>query len=85
MSLPTISVINFSSLGDQEVQDTIRAVNRQVLEDFIPLWGNGRLCVLHASAFDVADENSLAEEAIRGDSVIYFSFEEVSHLAEHGV
>ena len=71
MSLPTISVINFSSLGDQEVQDAIRAVNRQVTADFIPIWGSGRLCVLHASAFDVADEDSLAEEPIRGDSVIY--------------
>ena len=28
MSLPTIAIINFSSLDDQEVQRAIRAVNR---------------------------------------------------------
>ncbi len=72
MSLPSISIINFSTeLSDQEVQDAIRAMNRQVVEDFLPVWGGGRILRLHASAFDPADEATLAEDPVRGESVIY--------------
>lgn len=71
MQLPSVAIINFSSLDDQAVQDAIRAVNRQIVEDFMPIWGCGRICKLHEAAFDVADENSLAEEKVRAESVIY--------------
>lgn len=72
MQIPSIAVINFASkLTDQDVQDAIRAVNRQVVEDFMPLWGCGRLSKLYAASFDPADEASLVEEKVPGDSVIY--------------
>lgn len=72
MTFPSISIINFSShLEDQQVQETIRAVNRQITEDFAPIWGSSYILRLHAAAFDPADENSLAEEHVRGESVIY--------------
>ena len=72
MSLPSISVINFfTDLTDQEVQKAIRAVNRQVVEDFAPIWGSAYILRLHAANFDPADSASLAEEAVRGEAVIY--------------
>ena len=37
MSLPSIAIIDFSSRSDREVQDTLRAVNRQIVEDFMPV------------------------------------------------
>jgi hypothetical protein len=44
MSLPNISIINFSpQLSDQAVQDTIRVVNRQIVEDFVPIWETDEL------------------------------------------
>jgi hypothetical protein len=72
MSLPSISIIKFSpQLSDQAVQDAIRAVNRQIVEDFVPIWGNGRTLRLHAPSFNIEDPNALTEEPIRGESVIY--------------
>ena len=71
MNLPTISIVNFSNLGDREVQRAIRAVNRQVVEDFIPVWGGGRLLEYHAPAFGPGTEDQLASDPVRGDSVIY--------------
>jgi hypothetical protein len=67
-----MAVINFSSkLSDTTVQEAIRAVNRQVVEDFMPIWGAGYSLKLHAAAFDPGDEASLQEEEVRADSVMY--------------
>ena len=72
MSLPSISLINFSTiLNDQDVQAAIRSVNRQVLEDFVPIWGNGRILRLHAASYDPAHPDTLAEDPVRGSAVIY--------------
>ena len=72
MSLPSLAIINFTSnLRDQKVQDVIRAVNRQVTEDFLPIWGAGRLLRLHAPNSDPSDPDSLEEEPVGADSVIY--------------
>ena len=72
MSLPSISVINFSPhLGDQDVQEAIRAINRQVLEDFVPMWGNGRVLRLHAPSYDPAHPDILTEDPVRGSAVVY--------------
>jgi len=71
MSLPSIAIINFSSLSDQEAQDAIRTVNRQITEDFMPIWGGGRTLRLHAASFDPADPASLSEEPVHANSVIY--------------
>lgn len=72
MSVPSISVINFSpALTDQDVQEAIRALNRQVTEDFAPVWGSAHSLRLHAPSFDPAHPDSLAEEPVRGEGVIY--------------
>ena len=72
MALPSISVINFApELDDREVQNAIRSVNRQVLEDFAPIWGSARELRLHAPSFDPAIPDVLAEDPVRGESVIY--------------
>lgn len=72
MSLPVVSVINFSpKLKDDEVQEAIRAVNRQIAEDFMGIWGTGRTLVLHASTVDPLDLSTLIDEPVRGSAVIY--------------
>ena len=71
MGLPTISVINFTELDDSDVQIAIRAINRQIDEDFAPLWGASWGLVLHASAADPADPDSLEEEPVRVEAVLY--------------
>ena len=72
MSLPRIAIVNFSNqLADQQVQEAIRAVNRQVVEDFIPIWGAGRICKIHEPVFDPADIDALANDPVFADSVIY--------------
>jgi len=71
MQLPSIAIVNFSKLKEQEVQDAVRAVNRQVLEDFLPIWGCGRLCKVHATKFELADEETTGKDPVNADSVIY--------------
>ena len=71
MPFPTISVVNFSSLLDNEVQAAIRAVNRQIQEDFAPIWGAVWDLRLHGSSFSADDIDSLAEEFVQGEGVLY--------------
>ena len=72
MANPTISVINFSSdLEDRAVQHAIRAVNRQMTEDFSAVWGTAWELRLHSSAADPTDPDSLEDEAVRGEGVLY--------------
>ena len=72
MSIPSIAVINFSTqLNDQDIQRAIRSVNRQVVEDFLPVWGAGRVLKLHEPVSDPADIDTLAIEPVYADSVIY--------------
>jgi hypothetical protein len=72
VSVPTMAVINFSKqLSDQDVQAGVRAVNRQVAEDFMPIWGYGRTLKLVQPRFNPSDMNTLAEEQVNADSVIY--------------
>jgi hypothetical protein len=66
-----ISVINMSggAISDAELQSTIRAINRQIREDFEPYWGFGARLRLEGKTgrkrrqFDPAD--------MRGDAVLY--------------
>lgn len=71
MALPTISTINFSGRDDREVQAAIRAVNRQILDDFAPIWGSAWELQLHASPLGPADEVTLARDPVKGDGVLY--------------
>lgn len=71
MSLPDIAVINFSSVPDREAQAAIRAINRQVTEDFQPIWGSGYMCRLHASPFAAAAPSVIQEDPVQAEAVIY--------------
>lgn len=72
MSLPSIALYNFSAhLNDQQVQNAIRSVNRQIMEDFMPIWGSGRMLRLHAADFDLSDPDSFPDQPVQADSVIY--------------
>ncbi len=72
MSLPSIAMYNFSAhVNDQEVQNVIRAVNRQIVEDFMPIWGSGRILRLHAADFDPRDPTTFPDQPVQADSVIY--------------
>lgn len=72
MANPTISVANASNrLDDRDLQRAIRAVNRQLIEDFQPIWGRAWELMLHGSPTDFSDVDSLVEEPVRGEAVIY--------------
>ena len=71
-----ISVINHTNgnLSDGEVQAALRAVNRQIAEDFAPHWGRGATLRLEGSArvgFSEATPEHQASIDMRGDAIIY--------------
>jgi len=47
MTMPDLAIINFSDVSEGEARRAIRAVNRQVADDFLPIWGAGYYCKLH--------------------------------------
>src|SRR5262245_47860670 len=72
MPSPSLAVINFTTtLADKEVRKAIHAVNRQVEEQFRPIWGHDRTLQLHVPNFDLSDPETLAEEPVPADSVMY--------------
>jgi hypothetical protein len=66
-----ISVINFSNglLSDKEILPVLRAINRQVKEDFEPYWSLGATLRLEGHTGSKPDSESAAD--MRGDAVIY--------------
>lgn len=79
MAVPTISIINFATdLTDRSVQDAIRAVNRQIREDFSSKWGAVWDLRLHAAAFDPRNSADIPEEPVQGEAVLYLV--DQSHL-----
>ena len=75
MRLPTISLVDLSDVGTTASSAAVRAVNRQIVEDFMPIWGHGWLLRLDEPAFeptgDVADLEDADPEPVRADGVIY--------------
>ncbi len=47
MTMPDLAIINFSDVSEGEARRAIRGVNRQVADDFLPIWGAGYYCKLH--------------------------------------
>lgn len=66
-----ISVINHTDgqISDEEVQHTIRAVNRQIDEDFEPYWSLGATLRLEGRSTEEPDKQTLAD--MRGEAIIY--------------
>ena len=72
MPNPSLAVINFTTtLSDDDVREAIHAVNRQVQEQFQPIWGHARTLVPHVPHFDISDVDSLSNEPVPADSVMY--------------
>src|SRR4051794_10453918 len=70
--VPHFSVINFSRVVPHDAaQRAIVSVNRQIREDFAPLWGILRELQLHKTEFDPKDIGSLRIEPVQGDGVLY--------------
>lgn len=66
-----ISVINHTDgqLSDIEVQEAIRAINRQISDDFFPYWSLGATLRLEGKSSTSPDQQDPAD--MRGDAVLY--------------
>ena len=64
-----ISVINLSKRPDSEVQSVIRAVNRQIREDFAPVWDMSATLRLEGHAGRLPAKQRIPD--LRGDAVLY--------------
>lgn len=67
-----ISIVNRSrAIADEQVLEAIRAINRQIKEDFEPYWSLGATLRLEGAVGRQADKLRLPE--MRGDAVLYLS------------
>ena len=67
-----ITVVNRSrTLSTEKVLAAIRAINRQISEDFEPYWSFGATLRLEGAVGSKADTRTLAE--MRGDAILYLS------------
>ena len=66
-----ISVINHTNgqLTDEHVQVALRAINRQIAEDFEPYWSMGATLRLEGRSVASPDVQTLPD--MRGDAVLY--------------
>lgn len=66
-----ISVINHTNgkISDEEVQHAIRAINRQITEDFAPYWSLSATLRLEGRSGKKPSHQTLAD--MRGDAIIY--------------
>lgn len=66
-----ISVVNHTSgkISDEAVQKAIRAINRQIKEDFEPYWGMGATLRLEGRSKLQPDKTLLTD--MRGEAVLY--------------
>jgi len=66
-----ISIINHTNgkISDEELQGAIRAINRQIREDFEPYWHIGAELRLEGRSGKTPSKQSLAD--MRGDAVLY--------------
>jgi len=73
MDLPDLAIINFSSVPEREARTAIRAVNRQVMEDFVPIWGSGYYCKLHRreSGAEQSQPEIIEAEPVDAAAAIY--------------
>jgi hypothetical protein len=64
-----ITVANYSRYADEHVQTVVRAINRQIREDFRPYWGQEAILRLGRRAAGQADPRHPVE--LRGDAILY--------------
>ena len=75
MTMPDLAIINFSDVSEGDARRAIRAVNRQVMDDFLPIWGAGYYCKLHrqpdARRGDDAQPVLIEPDPIPADAAIF--------------
>ncbi len=66
-----ISVLNHSNgkISDEELHRVIRAINRQITEDFTPYWGESAM--LRLEGHSTADPNAANPVNLRGEAILY--------------
>jgi hypothetical protein len=64
-----ITVVNLSGMQDESVLPVLRAVNRQIAEDFAPYWGQHAMLRLEGPAATRPDREKSPE--LRGDAILY--------------
>ena len=66
-----ISIINHTNgkISDEELQDAIRAINRQIREDYEPYWNIGAELRLEGRSEKKPSKQKIAD--MRGDAVLY--------------
>jgi hypothetical protein len=64
-----ISIVNFTAIPDAEVQGVVRAINRQIAEDFEPYWSMGARLRLEGKAGRTPQKQFPQE--LRGDAILY--------------
>jgi hypothetical protein len=66
-----ISIVNHSNgeVQDEELQVAIRAINRQIREDFAPYWGISATLRLEGRSVNTPDAVQVSD--MRGDAVLY--------------
>jgi hypothetical protein len=68
-----ISIVNFTkgakAVSDPDVQTVVRAVNRQIAEDFAPSWSMP--ATLRLEGRSVAEANDATLDDLRGDAILY--------------
>ena len=66
MAVPSLAVVNFTTtLHTDEVNEAIHAVNRQITENFAPIWGIARMLERLVPNFHPEDPDTLAEALTR--------------------
>jgi hypothetical protein len=65
------SIVNHSNgqVTDEDLQKAVRAINRQIQEDFAPYWGMSAVLRLEGRSAEKPETVELAD--LRGDAVIY--------------
>lgn len=65
-----ISIINHTKISDLDIQNAIRAVNRQIAEDFAPAWSINATLKLEGQ-LSVNPNRRLMASNMRGNAIIY--------------
>jgi hypothetical protein len=71
-----ISLVNFSDKKDEEVQRVIRAINRQIAQDYEPYWHMGAQLRLEGRASSKPTADKSQPQELRGDAILYLWDEE---------
>lgn len=64
-----ISIVNHSTISDSDVHSVIRAINRQIAEDFEPYWHFGGQLKLEGKSEKTPGTTSLVD--LRGEAILY--------------